>query len=78
MSRNAMYGEFQVDLFERMGDWILAVGPPCANCVHFKPKLEYKPDGDTPIIEGIRACHANEMEFDFSCYEPLGQSRHFT
>jgi hypothetical protein len=48
-------------------DEILPIAePPCKHCKHWRPVRVFAQSGR---FEGIAACRADDMHFDFSCYE---------
>jgi len=48
--------------------------PPCKHCIYFYPVtlIEYKPAIGRNQYAGIRLCHAQKMEPDFSCWTSGG------
>lgn len=50
-----------------------AVEPPCKGCAYWNPIPLYTYYGEEGMIfEGVRLCHASEMQFDFSCFKAKG------
>lgn len=48
-------------------------GPPCGECKHWKPVVVSTASGE---FDGVRLCHAEEQQFDFSCYRARDGSGH--
>jgi hypothetical protein len=49
-------------------------GPPCIDCLHWKPQRKYV---DSPVglyYDGVVCCHNPTQERDFSCYMPRRES----
>lgn len=43
--------------------------PPCKWCNYFKPQVLYRHTVNGFEYDGLRLCHADEMNADFSCFE---------
>jgi hypothetical protein len=43
--------------------------PPCPHCKCWNPQPRYWPGYHGFVFNGVRLCHANEMEHDFSCFQ---------
>lgn len=50
--------------FEKELEVLPVVGPPCADCIRWKPVRVY----DHSLYSGVKLCHAENMWHDFSCF----------
>jgi hypothetical protein len=53
--------------FAKEPDILPIAGPPCSGCRFWKPMRTYT-STTLPIYDGIRLCHGDTMEKDFSCF----------
>jgi len=42
--------------------------PPCKHCVHWNPQVQFNSGLQGLIYDGVRLCHSDDMEHDFSCF----------
>jgi hypothetical protein len=43
-------------------------GPPCLLCKFWKPQVKFLHTEKGYLYDGVRCCHAEEMQPDFSCF----------
>lgn len=43
-------------------------GPPCSKCAFWKPLTMYMSTSQEIKFDGVRLCHSENMERDFSCF----------
>jgi hypothetical protein len=49
--------------------------PPCQHCRYWKPQRQYMSIEKVGIIfDGVRLCHSEEQQRDFSCFRPNDQA----
>lgn len=57
-----------VNSFNSMG------GPPCKWCQYWKPQVKFIETRSGLMYDGVRCCHAEDMNPDFSCFtEEIGR-----